>query len=145
LTTGCFVLTDRVPGVGVCEGRVTHAALNKDTGLVDQSTGRATAATTLRGTVGTNFAKAVAGAVVETRHQWQEFRVALKIAYGADRASLMACALARDDPLNDCRSLPAAGTERTVVALAISGVLVGVSGVGILLFRMRRRRRANQS
>jgi len=33
LTTGCFVLADQVDGTGVCERRVTHAALNKDNGL----------------------------------------------------------------------------------------------------------------
>jgi hypothetical protein len=142
LTTGCFVLRDRVPGVGVCERRITHAALNKDTGLVDQSTGSVTGPTTPRGKVGSNFAKAVAGAIVETRHQWEDFRVALETSYGAEKASLMACALTRDDPSNDCRSQSQATAidERTIVALAISG---GVLGVGILLFQMRRRRRAN--
>ena len=143
LTTGCFVLRDSVPGAGVCEGRVTHAALNKDFGLVDQTTGSATGPTTPRGKVGSNFAKAVAGAVAETRRQWQDFRVALKIGYGAEKASLMICALTRDDPSNDCRSPAAARTGRTLVALAISGVLIGVLGVGILLLPVGRRRRLN--
>ena len=39
LTTGCYVLKDEVPGVGACELRVTHAALNKDRGLIDPSRG----------------------------------------------------------------------------------------------------------
>jgi hypothetical protein len=50
----------------------------------------------------------------------------------------MACALARDDPMEDCRP---AGIERTVVTLAVSGVLLGALGAGILCFRARRRRR----
>jgi len=136
LTTGCFVLRDSVPGVGACERRVTHAALNKDNGLVDQSTGTTTSPTTPRGKVESNFAKAVAAAMVETRHQWQDLRAALETSYGAQRASRMACALTRDDPLNDCR-----GRSRAAAALAISGVLIGVLVVGILLFRVRRRRR----
>jgi hypothetical protein len=145
LTTGCYVLNDRVPGAGACEGRVTHAALNKDLGVVDQSTGSATAPTTLRGKVGSNFAKAVAGAVVETRHQWQDLRVALETEYGAKKASIMACALTHDDPSNDCRSRSqaTASTQRTVIALAISGVLIAVVGVLTFLFRVRRRRRTN--
>lgn len=132
LTTGCFVLRDSVPGVGVCEQRVTHAALNKDNGLVDQSTGTTTSPTTPRGKVENNFAKAVAGAMVETRHQWQDFRAALETSYGARKGSLMACALTRDDPLNDCR-----GRSRAAAILAISGVLIGVLGIGLLLFQVR--------
>jgi hypothetical protein len=138
LTTGCFVLNDRVPGVAECERRITHAGLNKDNGLVDPDTGSGTAPTTLRGKVRSNFAKAVAGAIVETRHQWQEFQATLVTVYGAPKASLMACALTRDDPMEDCRP---AGIERTVVTLAVSGVLLGALGAGILCFRARRRRR----
>src|SRR4051794_41758941 len=62
LSTGCYVLRDIVPGVGECAERVTHAALNKDTGLIDPDTGAATDPTKPRGMVGENFAKAVAGA-----------------------------------------------------------------------------------
>jgi hypothetical protein len=150
LTTGCYVLQDRVPGVGECERRVTHAALNKDTGLIDPITGTATAPTKQRGKVGSNFAKAVAAAIVETRHQWQDFRLALEISYGAEDASLMACALTRDDPTDNCpvqRQVAARGesdsTDRTA-AVAISAVLLVVLGVGILLLsQVRRRRRGN--
>jgi hypothetical protein len=138
LTTGCFVLNDRVPGVGACERRVSHAGLNKDNGLVDPATGSATAPTTMRGQVRSNFAKAVAGAIVETRHQWADFQAALVDGYGAPKASLMACALTRDDPPQDCRQ---AGIEPTVVAVAVSGALLGALGAGLLWFRARRRRR----
>jgi hypothetical protein len=42
LTGGCYALRDQVPGVGECEGRITHAGLNKDRGLVDPVSGSAT-------------------------------------------------------------------------------------------------------
>jgi len=142
LTTGCFVLSDRIPGVGACEGRITHAALNKDDGLVDPISGSSASPTTPRGMVGSNFAKAVSGAIVETRHQWQDLRAGMESRYGEEKALLMACALTHDDPSNDCR---AGSTERTVAALAISGVLVGVLGVGVLLFDVRRRRRSGSA
>jgi hypothetical protein len=48
----------------------------------------------------------------------------------------MACALTHDDPVRACD-----GPNRTVVALVISALVVGVFGIGILAFRMRRRRR----
>jgi hypothetical protein len=137
LTTGCFVPRDRVRGVGMCEGRVTHAALNKDNGLVDPSSGTATDPATPRGMVGDNFARAVAGAVVETRHQWQDFRAALERAYGVPEAALMTCALTRDDPSSDC----AADTHRTVAVLVIAGVVIGVLGAGLLVLRRHRRQR----
>jgi hypothetical protein len=149
LTTGCFVLNDRVSGVGVCDLRVTHAALNKDNGLVDEISGNATAPATPRGAVGSNFAKAVAGAIVETRHQWQEVRSALVNAYGPAKASLIACALTKDDPSNDCRAHDRAvaeagrdSTERAVLALVTAGILIGILSLGILSLRARRRRRS---
>jgi hypothetical protein len=134
LTTGCFVLRDSVPGVGACERRVTHAALNKDTGLIDPTTGTTSGPTTPRGRVSNDFAKAVAAAIVETRHQWREFQVALVSDYGSRRASLMACALTRDDPANGCR-----GRRWAAVALAVSGVLAGGLCVGALVFLLRRK------
>jgi hypothetical protein len=136
LTTGCFVLRDSVPGVGVCERRITHAGLNKDNGLVDPGTGGTTDPTTPRGMVADNFAVAVAGAVVETRHQWDEFRTALEDRYGTEDASRMACALSHDDPTSACN-----GPNRTVVALVVSALVVGALGIGVLAFRVRRRRR----
>jgi hypothetical protein len=139
LTTGCYELNDRVPGVGVCERRVTHAGLNKDLGLVDPDTGSTASPTTPRGKVGSNFAKAVAGAIVETRHQWREFRVALSTNYGAAKASLMVCALTRDNPASDCER------QGRTVALAIGGVLAGAVAVGIVMFRAHRRRRTGGS
>ena len=86
LATGCFVLRDEVPGVGECEGRVTHAGLNKDNGLVDPTTGETTDPTTSRGMVADNFAKAVTGAIAETRRQWQDFQSELTARYGEQKA-----------------------------------------------------------
>jgi hypothetical protein len=81
--------------------------------------------------VGSNFAKAVAGAIEETRRQWRDFRAELEARYGAERASLMVCALSHDDPTRECRG---GGFPATVAA----GVLVGVVGVGVVLFGMHR-------
>ncbi|WP_255658431.1 CinY protein [Actinoplanes sp. L3-i22] len=134
LSTGCFVLRDRIPGVEACTGRVTHAGLNKDNGTVDPGTGGVTAPTTPRGRLADNFARAVTGAIVETRHQWQEFRAALQAGYGRTRAALMICALTHDDPLDDCRR------HRTAtVVLVISSGLIGLAGLGLLVFRIGRR------
>jgi hypothetical protein len=127
LITGCFVLRDEVPGVGECTDRVTHAALNKDNGLVDPATGDATGPTTPRGMVGENFAKAVAGAISESRRQWQDLRSELTVRYGQDDAARMACALTHDDPVDDCRDrgwLPVLVRVGAVVALAVVPVVL---------------------
>jgi hypothetical protein len=120
LATGCYVLNDTVPGAGMCEGRITHAALNKDNGLIDPVTGEVSSPGTPRGQVGRNFEKAVSGAIVETRHQWRE---------------LMTCALTRDDPVADCR---AAGSGRGGVVRTVALVLLALALV-VLAVRWRRR------
>uniref|UniRef100_UPI001C68DFAB hypothetical protein n=1 Tax=Pseudonocardia pini TaxID=2758030 RepID=UPI001C68DFAB len=135
LTTGCFVVRDEVPGVGPCAGRVTHAALNKDRGLVDPVTGEVSAPTTPRGMVGDNFEKAVDAAGTETVRQWRDLRAALTARYGADRGELMSCALARDDPVADCQ-----GTDwALVVGIA---AWVGLAAAALLVVLRRRRRAA---
>lgn len=134
LTTGCFVVPDEVAGVRACRSRVTHAALNKDTGLIDQTSGSTSSPTTPRGEVGDNFAKAVAGATVETRRQWQDLRDELRATYGSAPASRMACSLTHDDPPNDC---PA--HSRTLLALAVTGFFILVLGAGLLAVLLRRR------
>jgi hypothetical protein len=136
LATGCFVLQDEVPGVGECGGRVTHAALNKDNGLVDPAKGETADPTTPRGMVGDNFAKAVAGAIEESRRQWQDFRSALATQYGEEDAALMACALTRDDPADDCRDR---GRDRILVGVLALAV---AAAVAMMLLRVRHRRRA---
>jgi hypothetical protein len=137
LTTGCFVVTDQVPGVGECEERVTHAALNKDNGMIDPGTGAATDPTTPRGLVGENFAKAVAGAISETRRQWQDIRLELRVRYGDDEAASMICALTHDDPADDC-----AGRKwiRILVSLVAAGVVI--SAAAMLSSHLRGRRRS---
>ncbi|MBO3741302.1 hypothetical protein [Actinoplanes flavus] len=124
-------LHDSVPGVGVCERRITHAALNKDNGLIDAATGAASGPGTPRGRVGTNFAKAVTGAVVESRHQWRELRDALREEYGERRASVMVCALTHDDPLSDCGG----ASDRTIIASFVMFALV----LGVIAVSSRRR------
>jgi hypothetical protein len=135
LTTGCFVVRDEVPGVGECQGRVTHAALNKDNGLIDPDTGETTEPTTPRGMVGENFTKAVAGAITESRRQWQDFQSALRARYGEDAAGSMICALTHDDPADDCGD-----RERDRVLVSLLAVAVVLSIATIMLLRVRRRR-----
>ena len=137
LTTGCYVPRDEIPGVGDCAQRVTHAALNKDRGLIDPDTGNATSPTTPRGMIGDNFTKAVSGAVAETRRQWQDFRSELTTRYGEERADLMICSLIRDNPVDDCRSDE--WTGRVVGSLAV-GFALAVIATMMLLIRRRRRR-----
>jgi hypothetical protein len=135
LTTGCYVLRDEVPGVGECERRVTHAALNKDRGLVDVDSGKATGPTTPRGMVGDNFAKAVSGGITETRRQWQDFRSELTAQYGEERAELMICALTHDAPVRDCQG----GERSRVVGILLVGSALAVAAMTVLLVRRRSR------
>jgi hypothetical protein len=134
LSTGCYGLRDEVPGVGECAERVTHAALNKDTGLIDPDTGEATDPTKPRGMVGQNFAAAVAGAIEESRRQWQDLRAELVGRYGEHDAAVMVCALTHDDPVDDCRDR---GWERVLAGLLAGAVVLAVA---VVLFRARRRR-----
>jgi hypothetical protein len=134
-TTGCYVLQDQVPGVGACQLRITHAALNKDRGLIDPVTGRATEPGTARGQVADNFADAVAGAIAESRHQWQDFRSALTARYGAARGERMVCVLTHDDPAHDCRG--SSSNWVAVIALVAGAALVILAVVIGLVRRSR--------
>jgi hypothetical protein len=136
LSTGCFVLRDEVPGVGECAGRVTHAALNKDNGLIDPDTGEATDPTTSRGMVADDFARAVTGAIEETRRQWRDLRAELAVRYGEADAAVMTCALTHDDPVDDCRDR---GRSRVLIG-SLSGA--AVLAVLVLVVHARRRRPA---
>jgi len=137
LTGGCYALRDQVPGVGECEGRITHAGLNKDRGLIDPVTGGATQATTPRGMVGDNFSKAVTGAIAESRRQWQDFRSELRERYGEEKAQTMICSLTHDDPSGECQGQGRPWT--TVVGLTVA-IAFAVAVAGALVVRSRRRR-----
>jgi hypothetical protein len=136
LTTGCYVLRDQVPGVGDCELRVTHAALNKDRGLIDPITGRATDPTTSRGMVGDNFAKAVSGAIAETRRQWQDFRSELTARYGETEGKRMICVLTHDNPVNACRAFE----WSRAIGILVACVALAAATTVVLLVRRRHRR-----
>ena len=138
LATGCYVLKDEVPGVGECTQRITHAALNKDNGLVDPNTAEATDPTKPRGMIKENFAKAVTGAIAETQRQWQDFQAELSARYGEEKAARMVCALTHDDAVNDCGDGDWVGV---LVGLLSAGIFIAA---GVLIFvRLRRRRLAN--
>jgi hypothetical protein len=110
LSTGCFVIF----GNG-CRNRVTHDTLNKDNGIIDPVTGAATGPTTARGRIGTNFARAVAGAIADTRRQWSDLAAEIVSTYGATKGNLMVCAISHDDPLKDCTG------RRIVIVVDSSG------------------------
>ncbi len=104
LSTGCFALEELTGGsVFSCRRRVRHLVLNKDKGQIDPVTGTTSAPTTSRGRVGSNFAKAVAGAIADTRRQWADLRSQILNAYGPRRGGLMVCAVTHDDPVKDCQ------------------------------------------
>jgi hypothetical protein len=119
-------------------GRVTHAALNKDNGLVDPNTGAITGPSTPRGIVQDNFAKAVAGAVAESRRQWQDFQSEVTSRYAEEKAALMTCSLTHDDPRNDCNEVGG----RVLVGVVVVAAAVVVALAAVLLIRRRRSRRA---
>jgi hypothetical protein len=110
LITGCFSIHEK--GGRVTDGcrsgvrrtpRARHKEINKDEGAIDPATGAATAPTTVRGQVGTNFANAVGLAIADTRRQWSDLRAEIIVKEGPKRGNLIICALTRDDPLKDCQ------------------------------------------
>ena len=101
LITGCF---DKPPEKSHCNygdglHRVKHAVINKDTGTIDPILG---SGTTVRGAHDDNFAHAVEAAIDDTKDKWLTFRQRLTQTYGTKTGALMACAIARDDPVADC-------------------------------------------
>ena len=88
-------------------GRVTHKCLNKDEEQIDPASGAVapcatgTVACTVRGAVGSNAAKAVAGAITETRRQWADFRAELLSRYGPENGTRIVSALTQDVPRLD--------------------------------------------
>lgn len=110
LITGCFSVYEKIGrGIDGCRSgirrtpRTRHKEINKDEGTIDPVTGAATAPTTIRGRVRTNFADAVALAIADTRRQWSDLRAEIIRTQGPKRGNLIICALTRDDPLKDCQ------------------------------------------
>ncbi|KAL9611328.1 MAG: hypothetical protein Q9167_004011 [Letrouitia subvulpina] len=105
LSTGCFNLVELVhgeSGVLGCNGRITHATLNKDEGDITEA-GKTSNPKTPRGKKGNNFDSAVRLAIEDTRRQWKDFQDRLRSEYGATKANLMICAITKDDPKNSCQ------------------------------------------
>ena len=104
LATGCFVLRDEVPGVGECEGRVTHAALNKDNGLVDPATGRNHRSDDVTRHGGGQFREGRRGGCHGNPSAMAGLPIGVvRPGTGRKAAALMTCSLTHDDPVNDCR------------------------------------------
>lgn len=114
LSTGCYVgvgrdgilndLINILPLTEVrCDNRIQHGSLNKDEGIIDPVSGDASQPGTDRGKILTNFDDAVHRAIADTRRQWRHFTWELDNKYGSLKASRMACALTKDDPLKDCQ------------------------------------------
>ena len=110
-----------MPGQDACpgeDGRITHACLNKDKALIEPGGGVVVNGVTVtglgnvsdpqtpRGQVGQNALKAVAGAVIESRRQWDDFRLALVARYGQQKAKLMIVALTKDIPTGGLPVIP---------------------------------------
>ncbi|KAJ4308062.1 hypothetical protein N0V94_009512, partial [Neodidymelliopsis sp. IMI 364377] len=115
LSTGCFggLFTDGPvgkaghplePGSIDCTGRITHHTLNKDNGLIDQTTGNVSTPgpNTPRSDFPGNFQRAVSAAIKDSRRQWRHFRESIRRTYGTERGNIMICALVRDKPATDC-------------------------------------------
>lgn len=105
LSTGCFVLPDKTPGVGGCTDRVTHHTLTKDHGIIylNGSFGDAGPDTPRSEAVPGNFELAVQAAVEDSRQVWRNLRTKLRQEFGEARGDLMICSLVTDNPLRSCR------------------------------------------
>ncbi|KAK4170044.1 hypothetical protein QBC43DRAFT_307054 [Cladorrhinum sp. PSN259] len=106
LTTGCFAIPDSTPGTGNCAGRVTHHTINKDHGVInlDATFGEVGVFSLRAAVIPANFHNAVMAAVQASREAWENLRDELRHRYGKTAGNLMICALARDDPIKDCRT-----------------------------------------
>lgn len=96
LITGCY----GVPEVKACRGRVMHANLNKDTGPIGIRSGPGSSP---RGRISGNFARAVEAASADTHDKWDLLRERLVGTYGPTRGRMMACVIAKDDPVRTCQ------------------------------------------
>jgi len=106
LISDCFGgVPERLFCNGGPDGRVKHAAINKDTGAIGVASGAIGAGTTPRGQVDGNFRRAVEAARDETRRQWKILQALLTEEYGEAAGATIACALFNDDPEQGCGSL----------------------------------------
>ena len=118
----------------------------KDYGAINPHTGAATptsrvpagaptppSGATVRSLVGTNFQKAVTGAIADTRRQWVDFRAEVISQHGAKRGNLIVCALTHDDPPRDCgddnrgRRLAATLVKTRIAQALARGLIIRVS------------------
>lgn len=101
LSTGCYPDKE-------CQkqGRVTHATLNKDKGIIHGFTGETSQPGTPRGKITvdgrTNFDRAARAAIHASRDIWKNLQVLLAREYGEPTMRMMICAIATDTP-NKCR------------------------------------------
>ncbi|GAA2375954.1 vWA domain-containing protein [Dactylosporangium salmoneum] len=106
-TTGSFYKKNLVFGdCYATSTEVTHGCLNKDRAIIDPVTGAVSRPTdddtgkpgkyTPRGEVGGNEQRAVAGAIAETKRQWEYFKQQLKHEYGDATGQQMILALTQD-------------------------------------------------
>lgn len=94
LISGCYDIPE-----SKCGDRIRHEALNKDKGPIGASIG---AGTTTRGAQNGNFQRAVEAATGDTQDKWSLLHERLVARYGPQRGTLMACAIAKDDPVRSC-------------------------------------------
>ncbi|XTI87463.1 hypothetical protein V2W45_1237811, partial [Cenococcum geophilum] len=109
LTTGCFNEAELLPNGGTgsfgCRNRVIHENLNKDHGIITlDGTITADPVGVPREAVPGNFDRAVLSAISDARERWKNFRDEMTRQHGAEKASLLICALVRDNPAKDCRN-----------------------------------------
>ena len=93
-----------------CANRIFHGTgtgLNKDKGVIDPATGRATSPATSRGGLygGANFQAVVTGARMQTRLMYHDFVIAVRKRYGLDRGKEIGEALSRDVPWTSCKKV----------------------------------------
>jgi hypothetical protein len=101
LSTGYYSTAETIFGCSTMAGltgRVTHKCLNKDLETIDLATGAVSSPRTDRGKIGSNAAKAVAGAIIETRRQWADLRAQLLATYGPADGAAIVHALTSDAP-----------------------------------------------
>lgn len=95
LISGCFA---GLPERAFCRGRVRHAVLNKDNGMIHPGNGTIGQGKTTRGKVDGNFKRAVRAAIADTRAKWRFFEARVMAKYGRRKGRTIVCAIRRDDP-----------------------------------------------